>query len=700
MPAAGMALALVAPALVGTAPASASLTGPGVGPNKNITVFHNLDFVGVFGYGTVGQTVRVEVIRDGAVIGVAQGPAWNTDEGVGLEVNHGVEPGAPVYPGDCWAGGTPDIKPGDRVVVYAGTLRNEVTVDDIRWTGAPQSADEDGDGTADSVVVHGVARRFDGAVIPLSQLDSGEFRDESGKYRATPDTIEADPEVDGGFVARYRAPYLGFRNRDGLTEAQRRQALLTEDGHAIGFGHTEPLPRESMLVDGLADVTGPAAGCENFSQDLLPPRAVTLTPAPGSRDVGRLTNVAVAFDEPVTGLSASTFTLTASHGTAIAAGVSYNRTTGVATLNPFPGTTDPLAAGTRYTATVGEAVTDTAGNPLPRTTWSFVTSGEGPDNDRTAPTVVARTPEEGATGVGLGANVLIGMSEAVVRPDPSSVWLEAPDGSTVPAAVKYNATTSTVIIDPDADLAPGTAHTVVLTDGVVDVAGNPLAPTRWTFTTRGTASGDTVPPTVTSQSPAPGATGVARGANVLVGMSEPVVRPDAAAVWLEAADASRVPAAVNYNATTRTVIVNPDADLATGTYTVVLTDGVVDPAGNALAPTSWTFTVGSAPSDTVAPTVTSRAPEPGATGVGRAANVFITFSEPMRKPDASAVWLEATDGSTVPATVSYNATSSTVILNPHADLAAGATYAVVLTHGVVDLAGLPVAAERWSFTTR
>jgi len=115
----GTAVALVAPALVGVGPASATLTGPGVGPNKNITVFHNLDFVGVFGYGSIGQTVRVEVIRNGALIGVASGPAVSTPEGLGLEVNHGLETGTP-GPGDCWAGGTPDIRPGDRVVVTTG----------------------------------------------------------------------------------------------------------------------------------------------------------------------------------------------------------------------------------------------------------------------------------------------------------------------------------------------------------------------------------------------------------------------------------------------------------------------------------------------------------------------------------------------------------------------------------------------------
>ena len=118
----------------------------------------------------------------------------------------------------------------------------------------------------------------------------------------------------GGFVARYRAPYLGFRNSDGLTEAQPAAGAAHRGRHAIGIGHIEPLPRESMLVDGLADVTGPAPGCENFQQDLLPPRVLTQTPAPDARGVGRLTNVTVGFDEPVDGLGTSTFTLSGPAG--------------------------------------------------------------------------------------------------------------------------------------------------------------------------------------------------------------------------------------------------------------------------------------------------------------------------------------------------------------------------------------------------
>jgi methionine-rich copper-binding protein CopC len=551
-------------------------------------------------------------------------------------------------------------------------------------------------------VVRGVAQRFDGTVIPPAELDSGEFRDDTGKFRATPDVVEATPDVEGGFTVRYRAPYTGFRNSNGLTEEQRKQALLTQDGHAIGFGHVEPLPRESMLVEGIADVTGPAPGCENFSQDLMPPKPVGQSPAPDARDVGRLTNVTVGFDEPVTGLTDQTFTLTGSDGARVPAKLSYNGATRVATLNPFPDSaTAALAPGTRYTAAVSDTVTDAAGNALPKTTWSFVTSGEGPDNDRTAPTVVSRAPAGEATGAALGANVLIGFSEAMAKPTAEQVYVR-PSGSTqaLSSAVNYNATTKSVIVNPDDNLAPGTWYDVVLTDGVADLAGNKVAPETWRFQTSGTASGDTAAPTVASQSPAPGASGVAKGANVLVGMSEPIAKPDSSSVWLETANGTKVPAAVNYNATSNTVIVNPDGDLVAGTYQVVLTDGVRDVAGNSLAPTDWTFTVGAASSDTVAPTVTGRTPDLDATGVGLGSNVFIAFSEPITKPAASSVWLRAPDGSTVAAAVNYYASSNTVILNPTADLAGGTTYTVVLTAGVTDLAANPVAAEEWAFTTR
>ena len=53
----------------------------------------------------------------------------------------------------------------------------------------------------------------------------------------------------------------------------------------------------------------------------------------------------------------------------------------------------------------------------------------------------------------------------------------------------------------------------------------------------------------------------------------------------------RVPAAVRYDAASRTATIDPSAALKARTrYTVSLTDGITDAAGNRLAATSWSFT--------------------------------------------------------------------------------------------------------------
>ena len=93
-----------------------------------------------------------------------------------------------------------------------------------------------------------------------------EFRSLIGgeQFRATPEDIVADPGVAGGFVMLYHAPYDGDVKDPGVgvTQEQRKQSLLNDDGHAAGFGHVAPLPDEAMLVEGFGDSPGPAPGCE------------------------------------------------------------------------------------------------------------------------------------------------------------------------------------------------------------------------------------------------------------------------------------------------------------------------------------------------------------------------------------------------------------------------------------------------------
>jgi hypothetical protein len=296
----------LAAALFGSAllagPADAELVN--VGANHNVSVFHNLDFVAAFG-GTPGTTTTVEVLRNGHRIGTATGPSVFVGEfpapnDGGLEVNHGPV-GAP-QPGDCFEGFTPDIIPGDHIVVTRGAETEEVIVDDITIAEGPIEL-PDGD-----IVVRGRAALADGTPIPVAALDSGEVR-EGSTFRANPNEVLRTPGTTDGWTAIYRAPFLAFKG-GGLPLGSQRAGVLIGD-HAMGHGHIVPLPLETQLFDG-ADTPGPALGCEASASQSnavasLDDRTVNTTS--DTLDVSG-TAMAATLDEDITGA-----TVKASDGT-------------------------------------------------------------------------------------------------------------------------------------------------------------------------------------------------------------------------------------------------------------------------------------------------------------------------------------------------------------------------------------------------
>ncbi|MGH8882256.1 MAG: chitobiase/beta-hexosaminidase C-terminal domain-containing protein, partial [Stackebrandtia sp.] len=215
------------------------------------------DFVTTFGWAD-GESVTVNVLRDGVQIGTATGAAADPEASgsSGLEVNHGPE-GAPL-PGDCWVGNTPDIQPGDVIQATNGTTVNEITVDDIRFTSQPRLARNR------DVLVDGVARTFNGRPIAPARLDSAEFRDGSA-FRVFANEIRVTRRagVVGGFRLRINPNRQFERNRENRSPAAIRRTLLNVDGWAIGFGHIEPPPADAQLAEGLGDTPGPAPGCED-----------------------------------------------------------------------------------------------------------------------------------------------------------------------------------------------------------------------------------------------------------------------------------------------------------------------------------------------------------------------------------------------------------------------------------------------------
>ena len=110
--------------------------------------------------------------------------------------------------------------------------------------------------------------------------------------------------------------------------------------------------------------------------------------------------------------------------------------------------------------------------------------------------------------------------------------------------------------------------------------------------------------------------------------------------------------------------------------------------------------------DTTPPTVTAATPAAGASGVPVDTVVTATFSEPMAAASlgtSTVRLLPAGSTTPVPATVTYDAASRTVTLDPTASLQVSTTYTATIVggpSGAKDVAGNPLAANyTWSFAT-
>jgi subtilisin family serine protease len=105
---------------------------------------------------------------------------------------------------------------------------------------------------------------------------------------------------------------------------------------------------------------------------------------------------------------------------------------------------------------------------------------------------------------------------------------------------------------------------------------------------------DTVPPSVTTRLPAPGAVNTSRFPAVTVGFSEQVANVTASTIRLrDTVTNALVSATVSYDSARREARLSVTNKLAAERrYQVEATSGVRDAAGNALVPVAWSFTTG------------------------------------------------------------------------------------------------------------
>ncbi|XAS67862.1 Ig-like domain-containing protein [Micrococcaceae bacterium Sec5.7] len=548
--------------------AAAAINDPPVAPHS-IIVFPVRDFVSAAGYAT-GDRPTVQIVRGGAVVGTATNvvpqddPATPGFDGF-VEVNH---PG-----GACWEGVTPDIRPGDvaRILTAPG-IGDQTSTANVTVTQPATKVN------ASTVVMKGTAIAAGGGQIPASQLEARVVAGRqsfviNGKrtIRAAAGGGDGTLAYDGPGLTSWTATFTGLgqvSTVDGTSDADR---AVANESRALWLG-TDPATTAEATIFEFGQFAGPGAPC-----------TAPLANGPSAPDMTAATDTGSSSTDNLTANRSPVFTgataLTTSTGVNLYVDGALRGTATVGAGGTYSVAPDlPLASGA-HSVTASEFAT---GVPETMSTGTLRVTV-----DIAGPTARPGTPAAGTTAVSQTSNVTATFSENVTGVSSATFTLKNAAGAAVASAVSYNATTRVATLNPGVTLAADTRYTATVSAGIKDTAGNPLTASSWSFTTGPR-------PTVGTKSPAPGAVGVSRVANVTAALSEKVTGVTSGTFALRnAATGSVISAVVSYNATTRVATLNPGLTLTARTkYTAGLSGGIKDAAGNSLLWTSWSFTTG------------------------------------------------------------------------------------------------------------
>jgi len=235
-----------------------------------------------------------------------------------------------------------------------------------------------------------------------------------------------------------------------------------------------------------------------------------------------------------------------------------------ATVTRFSSTASAPSGGTTPAPDPGTAVRIASMDPVPNATGV-------PFNQAT--TIVFDAPVNGATVTS------------------ATVMLQDASGNSVEATVAYATLIAT--LDPVHDLAPQSSYQVLVTNGVLDLAGNALATTySWIFTTG--AAPDVVPPEVVSTTPPDGVQCAVADAGITAAFSEPIDHESMTGAAFTVVDAhgNPVPGSVSGLSATRYAFAPSNALPAATTYAARISTDVTDTSGNRLASERrWSFEV-------------------------------------------------------------------------------------------------------------
>ena len=339
------------------------------------------------------------------------------------------------------------------------------------------------------------------------------------------------------------------------------------------------------------------------------------------------------------------------------------------------------------------------------------------NKDITGPNLVSIRPTDVSDDrIRVLSNFIITFSEAVDMESftAETCYLDAGDGNTIGGSFSTLADSLNIIIfNPASILNFGTEYTIILTNGITDVKGNPLSfplpgtpPVVYAYTT---VDPDLLAPKINSTSPLNGAVNVYVTARINVFFSEPMdhesVNENFSLTWNEGDPAVTKTAegTISWDSEFRNLTFTPLKSLNEGTaYILGVTTGAMDLSGNNLGQAgNYTF-------NTVtesAPTIVDYGPSAGQPGVTIETPVVVDFSEPVDPSSVSSftfILRAAGEQLQIEGDFEFLNGNSRVVFRPDDYLAYSKTYSVLLTTGIRDVSLTVRNLEAdyiWKFTT-
>jgi methionine-rich copper-binding protein CopC len=383
-------------------------------------------------------------------------------------------------------------------------------------------------------------------------------------------------------------------------------------------------------------MTGPFSWSFTTGSATAPPLIISTNPTSGANNVAAGATVSVTFNEAIQ-IGSVSFLLTDSNNNVATGSVSYSSDQLTATFTPSAAL-NPLS---NYTITVSGA-TDIAGNVMVPATWQFQTvPAQYTLWNATATPAVSSASDSSAIELGLkfqtdqagtisGVRFFKGsantgqhlahlwdangnlLATAIFASETSFGWQQANFATPVSiqphttyvvsyyAPVGGYAVTGNFFSSSGVDVGPlhGLSNAAAGGNGVFSYGVGGRFPvssfnaTNYWVDPVYNLIPDTTPPTITSQSPQPGATNVSNNTAVVsVTFSEPV-QSSTISIVLKDSNNNVVPGTLSFDSRGQVATLTPNSPLAGFTTYAVALSGVADLSGNTMSPVQWSFRTG------------------------------------------------------------------------------------------------------------